>query len=169
MGRIMYVIVLLSAFLVGCATHRDSVTQTEQKDNVRVEYKERIVYVPDTVYIEIPAQQAERTTPDSVSKLENDYAKSEARINADGTLYHNLVLKPQKKPVEVQNKVVTKQNSTYKESKNKKQVTKTKYIEKELSWWQQTQIYGFWVTIIILIIIYRKKILQTFMRFFLRK
>lgn len=161
----MYVIaLLLSAFLlVGCATHRDSVTQTEQK----VEYKERIVYVPDTVYIEIPAQQAERTTPDSVSKLENDYAKSEARINADGTLFHNLLTKPQKKPAVVQKPVKTKERLVYKN----RYITKanTQYIEKELSWWQQTQIYGFWVTIIILIIIYRKKILQTFMRFFLRK
>lgn len=168
MGRRMYVALLLSAFLlVGCATQRGNKTQTEQKDNVRVEYKERIVYVPDTVNVEIPAQQAERTTPDSVSKLENDYAKSEARINADGTLYHNLLTKPQKKPVVVQKPVKTKERLVYKN----RYITKTnpKYIEKELSWWQQTQIYGFWVTIIILIIIYRKKILQTFMRFFLRK
>lgn len=163
----MYIIVLLSAFLVGCATHRDSATQTEQKDNVRVEYKERIVYVPDTVYVEIPAQQAERTTLDSVSKLENDYAKSEARINADGTLYHNLALKPQKKPVAVQKPVKTQERLVYKN----RYITKTnpKYIEKELSWWQQTQIYGFWVTIIILLITYRKKIFQAVMRFFLRK
>ena len=166
MGRIMYLIaLLLSAFLlVGCATQRDSVTQTEQKDSVRVEYKESIVYVPDTVYVEIPAQQAERTTPDSVSKLENDYAKSEARINADGTLYHNLLAKPQKKPVVVQKPVKTKERLVYKN----RYITKNnpKYIEKELSWWQQTQIYGFWVAIIVVLIIYRKKIFQAVVRLF---
>lgn len=166
MGRIMYVIaLLLSAFLlVGCATQRGNETQTEQKDNVRVEYKESIVYVPDTVYVEIPAQQAERTTPDSVSKLENDYAKSEARINADGTLYHNLLAKPQKKSVVVQKPVKTKERLVYKNRYITK--TKPKYIEKELSWWQQTKIYGFWVAIIVVLITYRKKIFQAVVRLF---
>ncbi len=55
----------------------------------------------DTAYIEIPPQSAERVANDSVSHLETDFAVSDARINPDGTLFHNLLNKTQKRPVAV--------------------------------------------------------------------
>lgn len=124
--------------------------------DVRVET--RIEYVPDTVFIEIPAQTSERETADSTSHLENDYATSDARINPDGTLYHNLKTKPQKKPVEFEKPVERKDSVIYKT----KTVTKTKIekVPRDLTWWQKTQIYGFWVILFILVIVYRKKILS---------
>ena len=97
-------------------------------------------------------------TADSTSHLENDYATSDARINPDGTLYHNLKTKPQKKPVEFEKPVERKDSVIYKT----KTVTKTKIekVPRDLTWWQKTQIYGFWVILFILVIIYRKKILS---------
>lgn len=92
---------LLFIFLLGgCASSRRLSENVHQQDSVDVRVETRIEYVPDTVLIEIPAQTAERETADSTSHLENDYATSDARINPDGSLFHNLKTKPQKKPVE---------------------------------------------------------------------
>lgn len=67
------------------------VTQIERMTEVRW----------DTAYIEVPAQSAEVVIQDSVSHLETDFATSDARINPDGTLYHNLKNKPQERPAVV--------------------------------------------------------------------
>lgn len=136
---------------------------------MRIEYRERTVLVPDTVYFEIPRQMAERTIADSVSHLENDYASSDARLNSDGTLTHTLNSKPQLKPVPTERKIEYRDSIIYKDRWRDKKQTVTEYVERKLSWWEQTQIYGFWTAIAIVAIIYRKKIFQTVVRLFLKK
>lgn len=172
----MYVLsaVLVSMLFIvsGCCTQRRVVEQNttviQQKDssNTEVRVEKVIEYLTDTVYIKIPAQMAERTTQDSTSHLENDYATSDARINQDGTLYHDLKTKPQEIASEFQ-KPVERNDSIRTEYK-----TKTKYItlidkkevEKELTWWQHTCIKWFPWCLILLIIaigyIFRKPILK---------
>lgn len=172
----MYVLsaVLVSMLFIvsGCCTQRRVVEQNttviQQKDssNTEVRVEKVIEYLTDTVYIKIPAQMAERTTQDSISHLENDYATSDARINQDGTLYHDLKTKPQEIASEFQ-KPVERNDSVRTEYK-----TKTKYItlidkkevEKELTWWQHTCIKWFPWCLILLIIaigyIFRKPILK---------
>ena len=172
----MYVLsaVLVSMLFIvsGCCTQRRVVEQNttviQQKDssNTEVRVEKVIEYLTDTVYIKIPAQMAERTTQDSTSHLENDYATSDARINQDGTLYHDLKTKPQEIASEFQ-KPVERNDSVRTEYK-----TKTKYItlidkkevEKELTWWQHTCIKWFPWCLILLIIaigyIFRKPILK---------
>lgn len=151
-------LLLLTFIIGGCASSRCLSENVHQQDSVDVRVETRIEYVPDTVFIEIPAQTSERETADSTSHLENDYATSDARINPDGTLYHNLKTKPQKKPVEFEKPVERKDSVIYKT----KTVTKTKIekVPRDLTWWQKTQIYGFWVILFILVIVYRKKILS---------
>lgn len=172
----MYVLsaVLVSMLFIvsGCCTQRRVVEQNttviQQKDssNTEVRVEKVIEYLTDTVYIKIPAQMAERTTQDSTSHLENDYATSDARINQDGTLYHDLKTKPQEIASEFQ-KPVERNDSIRTEYK-----TKTKYItlidkkevEKELTWWQHTCIKWFpWYLILLIIAIgyiLRKPILK---------
>lgn len=172
----MYVLsaVLVSMLFIvsGCCTQRRVVEQNttviQQKDssNTEVRVEKVIEYLTDTVYIKIPAQIAERTTQDSTSHLENDYATSDARINQDGTLYHDLKTKPQEIASEFQ-KPIERNDSIRTEYK-----TKTKYItlidkkevEKELTWWQHTCIKWFPWCLILLIIaigyIFRKPILK---------
>jgi len=172
----MYVLsaVLVSMLFIvsGCCTQRRVVEQNttviQQKDssNTEVRVEKVIEYLTDTVYIKIPAQMAERTTQDSTSHLENDYATSDARINQDGTLYHDLKTKPQEIASEFQ-KPVERNDSVRTEYK-----TKTKYItlidkkevERELTWWQHTCIKWFPWCLILLIIaigyIFRKPILK---------
>lgn len=167
-------IILLMAvalLMVGCRTSKNISTQEQEykRDSVRIEYRERTVLVPDTVYFEIPRQTAERTIADSVSHLENDYASSDARLNSDGTLTHTLNSKPQLKPVPTERKIEYRDSIIYKDRWRDKKQTVTEYVEHKLSWWEQTQIYGFWAAIAIVAIIYRKKIFQTVVRLFLKK
>lgn len=172
----MYVLsaVLVSMLFIvsGCCTQRRVVEQNttviQQKDssNTEVRVEKVIEYLTDTVYIKIPAQMAERTTQDSTSHLENDYATSDARINQDGTLYHDLKTKPQEIASEFQ-KPVERNDSVRTEYKTKiKYVIRTqkKEVEKELTWWQHTCIKWFPWCLILLIIaigyIFRKPILK---------
>lgn len=151
-------LLLLTFIIGGCASSRRLSENVHQRDSVDVRVVTRIEYVPDTVFVEIPAQASERETADSTSHLENDYAKSDARINPDGTLYHDLKTKPQKKPVNIECPVEYRDSIVY---RTKTVIeTKTEQIPRELTWWQNTQIYSFWVILFIFVIVYRKKILS---------
>ena len=158
--RLLIPILLAALLLCGCAATRqvsDSVN-SEERDTVRVETV--TIYVPDTVFVDIPAQTAERETRDSVSNLENDYATSEARINPDGSLYHDLKTKPQKKPVEFQKPVERRDSIVYRERVRTETVTETVEVPRQLTWFQKTSIYGFWAAIIFLMIVYTIKRLK---------
>ena len=116
----------------------------------------------DTVFVEIPAQTAERTTVDSVSHLENEYAMSDAKINNDGTLYHDLRTKPQQKPVPIEKPVEHKDSIIYRD----KVIEKVVPVEKELTKWQKTQMRGFWiVSVILFVVVFRKPLLNLIRRF----
>lgn len=98
-----------------------------------MEVRTETVYVTDTAYIEIPAQTAERTTEDSTSHLENDFALSDARINPDGTLFHSLETKPQSKPVEFQKPIITNDSIEVRY----KTRTRTVEVERKLTKWEK--------------------------------
>lgn len=172
----MYVLsaVLVSMLFIvsGCCTQRRAVEQNttviQQKDsaNVEVRVEKGIVYQTDTLYINIPPQISERTTLDSISHLENGYATSDARINQDGSLYHDLKTKPQKIASEFQ-KPVERNDSIRTEYKTKTEyitLIDKKEVEKELTWWQHTCIKWFpWCLILLIIAIgyvFRKPILK---------
>lgn len=165
----LIITIAATIFLISCGSSKHLTTQERQRDSVRVEYRQRTVFVPDTVFVEIPAQKAERTTKDSTSHLENDYASSDAQVNADGTLTHTLHSKPQAKPIPIKRPVEYRDSIVYKDRIINKNNTVTKYVEHKLSWWEQTQIYGFWAAIIVIAITYRKKIFQTVVRLFFKK
>ena len=162
----MYILsaVLVSTLFIvsGCCTQRRAVEQNttviQQKDSSNTEIKvEKVIeFLTDSVYIKIPAQMAERTTQDSTSHLENDYATSDARINQDGTLYHDLKTKPQEIASEFQ-KPVERNDSIRTEYKTKTEyitLIDKKEVEKELTWWQHTCIKWFpWCLILLIITI----------------
>ena len=156
MKRSIFLIMAAVLLVGGCSPGKHLAKTQQQQDSTRVEVRKEIVYVPDTVYLEIPAQTAERTTRDSTSHLENDYATSDARINTDGSLYHDLKTKPQDIPKEVQTPVELKDSIVYRY--RYRDVVKTVEVERELTWWQKTQMYGFWVALLVIVITYRKGI-----------
>lgn len=150
----------LILLLTACGASRH-LTDT-QRDSVRVEVRKTVEYIHDTVVIEIPAQVAERTTRDSSSHLENDYAESDARINSDGTLYHDLRTKPQEKEIPVE--VPTERNDSiiYRNI----EVEKIVPVERELTKWQKFQMKGFLIALVVLVVcVFRKPLLCLIRRF----
>ena len=121
-------------FFTACSTTKKTVAdKSVEKDSVIITYKTETTYVTDTTYIELPAQTAERTTKDSCSFLQNDYAESTARINTDGTLYHDLILLPKTIPKTFEKPVITKSSDT--NANRSQKVTITKTVEKPIPFW----------------------------------
>lgn len=157
MTKQVIILLVAAALMCGCCPCRNLTQETDSQDSTRVEVRTKTVLVPDTVYIEIPSQTAERTTRDSTSHLENEYAASDARINPDGSLFHDLRTKPQKKPVATDKKIEQRDSIVY---RNKVvTVTKTVSVPRDLTKFQKTQIAGFWFLVaIIVLFVYLKRV-----------
>jgi hypothetical protein len=121
----------------GCRC-KQSVTTVPTEEREHVEVRKETIYVTDTVFVNVPQQQSERTTSEGFSFLENDWAQSTAQINADGSLYHNLTTKPQSLEIPVETKIEKTDSikTVY------KQVTKT--IERSLTKWEKVRLQAFW-------------------------
>ena len=149
-------LIIVALALSACCNTKNLPVKIETRDSIITKVVKETKYIKDTVYLEIPAQTAERETRDSTSHLENDYATSDARINKDGSLYHDLKTKPQDKPVEFDKPVETRDSIIYRTQYIDR--VQTVEVERALSWWQKTQMYGFWVALAAIAVIYRKKI-----------
>mgnify|MGYP000568592437 CR=1 FL=1 len=134
-------IILLAVMLaVACCPCRKAAVPTV-RDSVRVETVVRTEYVRDTVLVEVPVEEKEQTVRDTTSHLETTFAESDAAIMPDGALHHTLRNKPQQHPAEVETKVVYRDSIIYRDRIKTERVE----VERELTWWQQTRLYGFWV------------------------
>ena len=122
-----FILVLFSALCVACATTR----QAAPSEKIQTETRIETVFQTDTVYLEIPQIVEKIVTADTVSVLENDFARSAAEVS-DGLLSHSLETKPVKQPVEVQTKIVYRDSVIFKDVV----VYETVEVEKELSGWQ---------------------------------
>ena len=120
-------LILLSAVCVACATSR----QAAPSEKILVETRIETVYKTDTVYLEVPKIVEKIVTADTVSVLENEYAKSEASVS-EGLLAHSLETKPVKQPVEVQTQVVYRDSVIVKDNV----ILQTVEVEKPLTGWQ---------------------------------
>lgn len=121
-----------------------------RQDSVRVEVVENIVYVHDTLIHEVPLIKEVQTVRDTISHLTNKYAESWASVRSDGTLSHSLTTRPQR--ISIPYKKTEKQRDSIVYRTVEKQVMVE--VERNLTWWQQTQIRGFWVALAILAIIF---------------
>nr|DAO38290.1 MAG TPA: protein of unknown function (DUF4969) [Caudoviricetes sp.] len=132
---------LFAVLLTSCGSSRHAATSIETHDSTKVEVRtERIEHI-DTVYIELPRQVERIVTQDTTSRLENDYAVSEARVEA-GMLHHTLETKAAKVPVPAKATIEKMYGIT---TVSKAKVEKEKvYIEKELTAWQRFRLRGFW-------------------------
>ena len=136
MSRLISILASLAAIcmfcLAGCGVAKPTIGHTSSS---RLEIRERLVFVHDTAKFTIPQIREVNRTRDTSSHLENDYAKSDARIE-NGHLYHDLESKPQTiyVPFEVP---VHVHDTTYVESEKE-----TEYVpvEKELTWQQRSLI-----------------------------
>ena len=88
------------------------------------------------------------TTKDTLSTLENDYAKSEAQIT-DGFLRHSLETKPAKHPVQIQKEIVYRDSVIFRDR------VQTIQVPQPLTKWQSFKMRtgGAALTVLILTIV----------------
>ena len=140
-----FTLLLISVLCVACATTR----QAAPSEKIITETRIETVYETDTVYLVVPKIVEKVVTKDTVSVLENEFAKSAASVS-DGLLAHSLETKPVQKPVEVQTKIVYRDSIVYQD----RVVTETVEVPAELSGWQKFKMkMGGWMLGIIVILI----------------
>ena len=152
---IMVIMVLLGLLFVGCKTIKKSVNEkTDTKDSVRIEYREKVVKVPVTVYVEVPVENVSTTTKDSTSHLETSFAISNASmVWIDGVpfLRHDLKNKAQKIEKTEDVPVVEKEKVVW--QTRRVTYTKTEIKEKQLGIFQKVFLWFGVISFIIIVII----------------
>lgn len=133
----LFLFIAIVLFLFSSCRPGQQLVVVEARDSVRVEERVREVKVTDTLFIEVPRQAVERTTADSSSHLENDYALSDARILADGSLFHTLETKPRTDTLAREVGVQVRDSIVYRE----KVVPQVVSVEKELNWFAQLRLW----------------------------
>ena len=98
-----------------------------------------------------------------IRATETSAAVSDARINPDGSLSHSLENKTDDREIPTQRPIEYRDSIVYRD--REVEVEKIVEVERKLTWWQQTQIRGFWVAIIIILVLLRKKIFPLIRRF----
>ena len=142
-----FLLVLLAINLLFSCCSPKIVERVETK----VEVHERVVH--DTTTFEIPVEVEKIVTRDTVSHLENTYARSDASVSG-GLLSHSLESIPQiiKVPYEV---VVT---DTLFIEKQAVETIKEVEVEKPLSWWQRFRIWAIFPLLLAVLYLGRKYI-----------
>ena len=136
-------------------------SSSDIRDSVRVEYRERVIR--DTAYVEIPFVKEVNVTRDTMSHIENDYAKSDAVVS-DGVLSHSLETKRQSVPAPV---AVTVRDTIIVREKAKTIIEeKIVEVKKPLNWWQKTLMYAGIISIVILVIYLFLKVVSIKFRIF---
>ena len=139
-------LLLFTLLLTACGVARPVL----ESDNTKVEVKVVEKIVKDTAWFELPVIVEKVATLDTVSVLENKYAKSEAVVTG-GVLHHSLSTKPVREPVCVESKETVRDSIVYRDRIQ----TKTVEVEKKLTWWQSLKMKtgGVMLLAIVLIVI----------------
>lgn len=147
----------LAAALTACCPCRHLTESSRRRDSVRIETVVRTERIKDTVFIDIPAERERQTVRDTASHLETSYALSDARINADGSLFHSLTNKAQRRPVQTEKEIVCRDSIVYRD--RDVEVEEIVEVERKLTWWQKMQMRGFWAMLLVLLFLFRKQII----------
>ena len=141
-----FFILLSCLVLASCSTYK-SVAPSEK---VIVETRIEKVFETDTVFLEVPRIIEKVVTKDTVSVLENDYARSSAEVS-DGLLSHSLETKPTRQPVEIQKEIVYRDSVIIKDNV----IVQTVEVEKELTKWQSFKMKtgGFTLSLLVIAIV----------------
>lgn len=146
-------IIVIALILVGCCPCKQLATGTT--DSTRVEIRERIVKVRDTVVVELPAERVEVITPDTTSTVQTSLATSTATVSG-GVLTHSIENKQTaiRKPTEV--RVEVRDSIIYRD----RQTTKIVEVERELTWWQRFRLDAFWALLAVVGVIVGRRFVK---------
>lgn len=123
-----YLFFIILFILVGCKDYSPATDSVKSVTNVSV----RTEYIYDTLYYQLPASEKSIVTKDTISTIQNEYNISTA-ILSNGLLYHSLVSKDIKIPIEVRQEIVTKDSIVYVD----KIKTETIEVEKPLTFFHR--------------------------------
>ena len=126
---LVFSLLLLLMAASACGVVRPVIQPT---DSTRVEVRVEREFVHDTTFVELPVVIEKIQTLDTTSKLENDYARSEASVTA-GILRHSLETKPAQLPVPVEKEIVYRDSIVFRD----RVVKEVKEVERQLTFWQQ--------------------------------
>lgn len=152
--KILILIFPLFFLLAGCGTQK-----VIYRDSIRVEYREKIVKVPDTLTVEIEKEVIKNVTTDTLSTVETKYATSTALISK-GLLFHSIENKTGNIIVPTEKEIVYRDSIIYKE----KFVEKIKEVNK-VTKWQKFKMRFFWLFIGLVVVVIGWRVL----RFYLKK
>ncbi len=139
----LIVFLYLIIFANSCCSQRLVTAESRVRDSVVIELREREVVINDTVILEIAPQSEQVTLRSDSSRLENQYAISEAIILSGGELYHTLETREQSITQPTISRVNLRDSIIYHHRELSQ--TQIQHIERPLSRWQRFQILGFWV------------------------
>jgi len=154
--RLTYFFLLLSV-LSGCSARLYPSRDTQRTERETVTVREHVLTVPVKVAVEIPSYREFRTdVKDSVSVIENQYAKSTVIIHKDGSYDHVLEGKAQRIDADTTAQVTVSDTLRQKETSEVSTITRT--VETHtLLWWQKGLV---WLGVIALAMIVLKIVLK---------
>ena len=170
MKRLVYIVVCVAA--VACCPCRKVGTTASViehvRDSVYVQHIDTLRVVErDTIHL-APINQWHNSVSlaASYSFLENEYCTSSASVDSVGVLTHTLDTRDSATmPVRIREIYKLVVDSVYVSKDAEAQSTQVTTIErrvKHVTWWQRTQIVGFWLLAAAIVVKYRKVIIKLF-------
>lgn len=142
----------LVALVLACCSCKTQQAGLEVNTDKRVEIRYEYIKTLDTVEVPIPYEVVKNTTRDTVSFLSTSVAYSCASIDANGMLHHTLENNHSEQLSAIVEKTQHVHDSiVYIDSVRLETKIITK--EKELNGWHKFQIYGFWICLLLLVLL----------------
>ena len=131
-----FFLILLSLFLlVGCCSQKH-IQQVPVREIEKIEYRDSIIHVRDTIKIFLPIEEKEISTRRDSSHLETSIAKSDAWIDTSGNLNHTLKNKRDKPLETIRDTIFITNNVTeYKEKEVPVEVPVPEPYIHKIFWW----------------------------------
>lgn len=142
----------IAALILACCSCKTRQASLEVNTDKRIEIRYEYIKTLDTIEVQIPYEVVKNTTRDTVSFLSTSVAYSCASIDANGMLHHTLENNHSELlPVVIEKTQQTHDSIVYIDSVR----LETKIIakEKELNGWHKFQIYGFWICLLLLVLL----------------
>ena len=148
-GWLKFAVVLFAGAwpAVSCCPCRG--VQVSATDSVRVETRVRREVVHDTVRLVLPNEHERVVVRDTASRVETSLAVSHARINPDGTLWHDIRNKCADYTVAVAHEVEVRDSTVWRERTEVREVP----VPRPLTRWQRFRMNGFWVLLAAVLLI----------------
>lgn len=126
--------------LASCSTAR---FQPVQRDSTVVRYVDSLRIRDSVVLVSIPTESSSQIVfASDTSHLETSIAESDAWTDESGRIHHTLNNKSTERFPAI---VPVYDRARTLDTKQKITITKTIEVEKELTWWQNFRLKGFWI------------------------